>query len=94
MTESAALAAVRELIERERLEEYDEWRLTGQPPSVHGVDFPFYDFTARTPEHIQAVRDIWAKADGRGWTDVKLVRRHVVITRTEWVEVPPATPEP
>lgn len=67
------------------VEEYDEWRLTGQPNG----DYPPYDFTARSREHIESILHICRKANGRGWTDVQLTRRHVVITRTEWANVEP-----
>jgi hypothetical protein len=64
------------------IEIFTEWRLTGQPP-----EGPPYDFTARTKEHVRQVKEIWEKATGRGWADVKLTRREVVIVKTSWVVV-------
>lgn len=67
------------------VEEYDEWRLTGQPDGA----FAPYDFTARTREQIDSVCSIWAKirTGEHPWTGAKLTRRHVKITRTAWSEV-------
>lgn len=61
--------------------EYDEWRLTGQPPN-----FPAYDFTTSDPNHIKAIRSLAAKAAENGWTEVHLTRRHVKVERTAWTE--------
>lgn len=72
------------------VEEFDEWRLTGWPQSGNaGLGSPPYDFIARTREHIEAVRVVWAKTQTGeyDWRDAKLVRRHVTITRAPWVDV-------
>lgn len=71
------------------VEEYDEWRLTGQPLGHRDGDlYPPYDFTARSREHIEQIRDLYAKirTGERQFDDAKLVHRHVTITRTAWTE--------
>lgn len=62
-----------------------EYRLTGQPDG----GYPYYDFTAREAEHIEAVREIWEKTQSGayGWTDVKLMARRVQVRTSEWTEV-------
>lgn len=79
--DSLGYATTDTLIDRtptERLEQ-EEQRLTGQPPS-----FPPYDFTARTPEHIEAIQQLHAKAEERGWTNVQLHRRQLTVE--QWTE--------
>lgn len=62
-----------------------EYRLTGQPDS----GYPYYDFTARETEHIEAVRAIWEKVQSGayGWTDTKLMVRRVQVRTSNWTEV-------
>lgn len=69
----------------EPTEDRIEYRLTGQPDG----GYPYYDFTARETEHIEAVRAIWEKvqSDAYRWIGTKLMVRRVQVRTSEWTEV-------
>lgn len=73
-------------------ETHVEYRLQGQPkpealPGGGEHEFPRYDFTAVTPEHVAAVHGIYERHAREKWTDVQFRKRDVTIVRTDWTPV-------